>query len=106
MKKLAYLLSLVVMILSIAPCCALEDHSKQTKTAVGLKKQTSPTEDCCQDCSPFYTCGGCSGFMTSPLIGFSIQLQAVIPAHFNNAYLQSFADGIRPNIWQPPKYFS
>ncbi|MEJ5993362.1 DUF6660 family protein [Pedobacter sp. Du54] len=104
MKKFAFVLSFIVFVLSIAPCCALADHVTQSDSKAVLKQQkSSQDEDCCQDCSPFYTCGTCGGFMATPLISFTAPQPTLLPIFFNLRYLQSFVDGIAQNIWQPPK---
>jgi len=91
-------------VLSIAPCCAIDDHFKQKEAKIALKSQnTSQDEDCCQDCSPFYTCGTCGGFMVTPAISFDAPSPTLVPTLFNPRYFQSFADGMVKNIWQPPK---
>lgn len=89
--------------LSIAPCCALDDHFQQTDSKTTVEKNAASNEDCCQECSPFYTCGTCGGFMVIPLISFNTPAPTLLPTAFNPTYLQSFADGMDQNIWQPPK---
>jgi hypothetical protein len=91
-------------VLSIAPCCALADHVRESESKTAFKSQNATQdEDCCQDCSPFYTCGTCGGFMVEHLITFKAPSPTLIPTLFNPRYLQSFADGMDQNIWQPPK---
>ena len=103
-KPLAFILSLIVIVLSVAPCCALTEHIKEAEEKIVPENQNpDQDEDCCQDCSPFYRCGTCGGFMATSLISFNTPASTLIPTSFNNAYFQSFADGIDQNIWQPPK---
>ncbi|RYZ19859.1 MAG: hypothetical protein EOO10_23860 [Chitinophagaceae bacterium] len=104
MKKLAVILSLVVFVLSIAPCCALDDHFRQAEASKTFKTNSNTqSEDCCLDCSPFYTCGTCGGFMISSLTGFTAPPPTLLAAAFNPNHLQAFAEGVAQNIWQPPK---
>jgi hypothetical protein len=79
--------------LSVVPCCAFDEHEKQDAAA----------SECCEGCSPFYTCGTCTGFTALSLVGFSTLYQNLAPNQFNNRYLPSFAEGMNSNIWQPPK---
>lgn len=101
---MAFILSLVVLALSIAPCCALGNEEKPTKAQTTVKQQNeAQDEDCCHDCAPFYTCGTCAGFIVMPLTCFNAPSSMLIAQLFNPSYLQSFTAVITQNIWQPPK---
>jgi hypothetical protein len=114
MKFLSVILVVMVMGLSMAPCC-----TPVVKEIAGSVSQAEGGADCCtpgkkdpgdqesQDdpcgvCSPFYTCGTCTGF-TFHELKFYIPRPGVIletsyislDVRFDSEYFNS--------KWQPPK---
>ncbi|MES2416684.1 MAG: hypothetical protein V4541_00775 [Bacteroidota bacterium] len=103
MKTIALFLSLMVVVLSITPCCAIEDHLQQTRLEKQLATEKNPSDNCFIGCSPFYTCGTCSGLTVILFVGVTSPTLSIAPITFNNDYFQPYADGADRNIWQPPK---
>lgn len=63
MRVLAYILALMTLVLSAAPCCMLEDHPDSIWQE-SPESASAPGEDCPESkgpCSPFYACGACPG---------------------------------------------
>jgi hypothetical protein len=96
---------MVVLTLTITPCCALEEHQAHTESRE--KKEPShncpeKNDDCCKDCSPFYVCGTCAGFTFSgySLITFTTYLK---PEIHRSTYLMIELRQVLTSIWQPPK---
>lgn len=59
-------------------------------------------KDCCQDCSPFYTCGTCVGFTIEHpvVIRFGLYIKPVL---HHSVYHDNGLTLIPNTIWQPPK---
>ncbi|WP_367868348.1 DUF6660 family protein [Pedobacter sp. WC2423] len=101
-KFLTLLLSLIVLTLTIVPCCAVEKEDCTEQISVKTAQQTEKNEDCCKDCSPFYVCGTCVGFTISNSLAptFVIYLRAV---KHDSIYLTVELPQIHAVIWQPPQ---
>ncbi|TCC82697.1 hypothetical protein [Pedobacter hiemivivus] len=104
MKFLALFLSIVVITLTITPCCALEvaeTHAHETAQKEN-HECNEKSDECCKDCSPFYVCGTCIGFIftSEQVLTFAIQLK---PVQHNTAYIPVGLPIIPTVIWQPPK---
>ncbi|WP_345209490.1 hypothetical protein [Mucilaginibacter gynuensis] len=71
-----------------------------------MKKEAAnkPTQDKeCHACSPFFTCGTCTGFVAvKPLVHQAIRL-VLSPVKANTVYRQAHLQEISLSIWQPPK---
>ncbi|MGF1924536.1 MAG: DUF6660 family protein [Bacteroidia bacterium] len=104
MKTLALILSLLVLVLSVVPCCELARAFELNEAKILEDKQHPDAEESCYDeCSPFYTCSACGGVMLTQLAHFSSPAPTLIPPSFKHKYFPSFTDDIDQNIWQPPK---
>ena len=101
MKTLVLLLSIIVLVLSIAPCSACDkDKSICEKDC---KETSKHCDNNCKACSPFYSCGTCIGFVfpysisiNLPKEGSKISLKEIV---YQDVFISSFAN----TIWQPPK---
>ncbi|MES2426247.1 MAG: hypothetical protein V4560_04710 [Bacteroidota bacterium] len=96
MKFLCVLFSLMVMLLTVRPCCA---DNCAAKTTAG---KSASKEKECAGCSPFFSCGSCTGFIVTgnmPVISIPGP-DAVV--HFN-AYRTLYIKEISSPIWQPPQ---
>jgi hypothetical protein len=104
-KIFALLLAMVVLTLTVTPCCALEERQAHTESREKKEQHHNSPEkddDCCKDCSPFYVCGTCAGFTFSghSLTTFTIYLK---PEIHRSTYLMIELRQILTSIWQPPK---
>jgi len=102
MKILCFILSLQVFYLSIAPCCWDDNCNDEIKTEQTENHSNDQQEDGCNACSPFLTCGTCSGFIFSNL-GVDLKEIFIYNDKFVTFYKFQFADDFFANIWQPPK---
>ncbi len=60
MKVLLGCLALLALLLSVTPCCGFtceEEH-----TVCNNEQEDAKNQDDCDNCSPFYVCGSCTGF--------------------------------------------
>jgi len=106
-KAIALFLFIVVLSLTVMPCCAVKETVRHTAEAANLQKHDCNEEqpdDCCKDCSPFYVCGTCVGFVffMQQTIIFALP---VIPLKHSAFYIPVKLNHIPTAIWQPPKLF-
>jgi hypothetical protein len=103
-KYLCLLLSLFVLLISAAPCCS--DDCGQTEGKVAQKNQPGDSHqegDDCKACSPFLTCGSCSGFI-KPLPTPTLQAEVIdYQTELIDVYHFSFYPLVSSSFWQPPK---
>lgn len=102
MKILCFILSLQVFYLSIVPCCWDDNCNDEIKTEQTENHSNDKQEDGCNACSPFLTCGTCSGFVFSKLVFYFNKAQ-FSKSKFIAIYEPQFADDFFAKIWQPPK---
>jgi hypothetical protein len=114
MKFLSIFLAVLTLSLSSSPCC-VPDLSIHELEAVSSVEESSccathdeesegeESEAGCNNCSPFYTCGMCSGCTLSNFETFSI-----LSAYFENQYsslnASKFDSEYQQALWQPPKF--
>ena len=103
-KTLSLILLLYVLQVSSDPCCendlcASIIHS--TKTEQTNNHQESNDNE--GACSPFFTCGNCTGF-SFPISSFSLIVQSNIVGTLISNNQSSFSSEILCSIWQPPKF--
>lgn len=104
MKILCFILSLYVFFLSTVSCC-LDDNCNdeiETEYANNVQQDHDHEEENCNSCSPFLTCGTCSGFFTTSL---KIVLDEIIfiEGKVEVDYIPKFSEDFNGKIWQPPK---
>jgi hypothetical protein len=104
-KYLCLLLSLFVLLVSSAPCCC-QDDCGLSEDAVAQTDQSGdshPENDDCKACSPFLTCGSCSGFI-KPLPVPTFQGEGL---GFQRDLVDAYHFALYPigasSFWQPPK---
>jgi hypothetical protein len=106
-KFLIFFLSIMVLALSTVPCCVIEKNpvaviKTGTKNTQGKPQQGS--DGCCDNCSPFVTCGSCAGFFVPKHIMVAFPTTAIetrIKAPLS--YQQPFLKDVVLSIWLPPK---
>jgi len=104
MKVMVSILSFIVVILSTLPCYAYDNEVKHQ-----IEKQCDDHSRKCDDtcngnCSPFYSCGTCIGFVfnfTSSLLIIKPipNTTSELPVSYNSPFHSDFFC----KIWQPPK---
>ncbi len=99
MKVLAFILSAYLLFLFAVPCCSFDNcpEDKMEQTADHKKGDGD-----CGNCSPFFTCTGCSGF-TASVESSSFEISnTIFPRHYTGFILSSIPD-VHYDFWQPPK---
>ena len=102
MKLAVTILALFVLALSVVPCCAQDscNDSPEGTEQTDCSNQGAKDHNC--PCSPFFSCGSCTGFVfvSNPKISESIvtAITSKVPG-----YCQNFTTDFFGKIWQPPK---
>jgi hypothetical protein len=100
MKLLCLILSFYVAFLSTTPCCT-DDKCNDDIDTEQTNHHSEESKDC-NSCSPFFTCGACSGFVFSNA-GFYFGEVTFVLKEFVSVYNTQFLDEFVTKIWQPPK---
>jgi hypothetical protein len=87
------------MMLAAKPCCT--DNDCTVKKELADKSPLKEKE--CRDCSPFFTCGTCAGFVLSKPFTPNFKPFAQIAGKIYCAYQQPGIQQVASAIWQPPK---
>lgn len=102
MKTRCFILSFFIILLSTVPCCLDNNCNNEIETEYANNSPQDHKEGECTICSPFLTCGTCSGFVInslridiSEIPFFKDKSVAVNKFHFSNKFFNE--------IWQPPK---
>jgi len=102
MKILCFILSLYVLLLGTVPCCSDNNCNDQIKTENADNHSQDHKDSDRNTCSPFFTCGTCSGFV---FIRTRVDFKkaSFIQDKLITVYKSQFTDGYIAKIWQPPK---
>jgi len=106
MKVIAFILSAYLLFLFAVPCCSF-DNCPREKTAQTQEHEkgdgpASPAGRDCGNCSPFFTCTGCSGF-TVTVCEINSALSPFFPSNQYADYIVSPTVEADHDFWQPPK---
>ncbi|HYD20097.1 MAG TPA: hypothetical protein VEB40_01380 [Flavipsychrobacter sp.] len=92
----AFLLLVLVSAAAITPCCVYDDCATEASSAQQEEQETEA------DCSPFFACSGCAGFVetTKPI---QVEGLLLLPAmHYEQVYKHQ-AQCVYSSFWQPPR---
>ena len=99
MKVVAFILSAYLVFLLAIPCCSF-DNCPQERTAQTQKHEKGDGD--CGNCSPFFTCTGCSGITVS-IVEVDTGLTFFFSPNQYPGYIVSSIPDITYDFWQPPK---
>jgi len=102
MKTICFILSCYVSVLSVVPCCVddyCDDEIKIEESST--ENQDQNDDNSYNGCSPFITCGTCTGFTFSNA-DYNFQPITCVKSKFI-LYQQGFDKNYFTEIWQPPK---
>jgi hypothetical protein len=100
MRLLCVFLSALTLFLSSFPVCAYTSEHEQEQATCENDSNEEATD--CDDCSPFLTCGTCTGF-TLPFIDWYLSSFAEVSDIKHILFNQFFTGAYSFPIWQPPK---
>ena len=99
MKVVAFILSAYLLILFTVPCCAF-DNCLEEKMAHQTNHEKGAGD--CGNCSPFFTCPGCSGFTVSFQVN-NVEIISSFSDHQYAGYILAIIPDVHFDFWQPPK---
>ncbi|OGS69151.1 MAG: hypothetical protein A3F91_05305 [Flavobacteria bacterium RIFCSPLOWO2_12_FULL_35_11] len=79
-----------------------DNCNDEIKTAQSDNHSQDHKDSDCNACSPFFTCGTCSGFVFTRVV-VDFKEIPFIKAKFLAFYKSQFANNFFAKIWQPPK---
>ena len=95
---------LYVLLLSVRPCCTDEDCALQVPVKLEQAHIANQPSIACTGCSPFFSCGTCTGFIIAHPVMHSLAIDHLeINTTPLPAYLQPFVQEASQRIWQPPQ---
>jgi len=98
MKFASFVLAVMVLMLSVAPCCknncCIDDKTEQ--------KAAPQDNNCKGNCSPFFACGSCSGFSINFTFA-EIKKPLLQPATQRLVFRVDQLPTISLPVWQPPQ---
>lgn len=105
MKIVGFLLAFYLILLSVIPCCALDNCTEDEPALSSPPEQKANQEkedDSCDNCSPFFNCAGCA----TATIAFEPVSMEIIPIKTSSVYtgyIQTAVSEIEYDFWQPPR---
>jgi hypothetical protein len=102
MKILCFILSLYVLFQIAVPCCS-EDNCNEEMAIGHTDSPQEHEEGDCNTCSPFFTCGTCSGFVFTKWT-FNFKEVSFLKDKLVPVYIFPFPPHSFDKIWQPPKW--
>ena len=102
MKLFAFILSFLMIGLSVLPCPDEDFMCETGKTESGIHKEQDRQQDHENACSPFCHCTCCAGFSIThifPALTSLIQANTLLYP----SYLQGNLIEYSSSVWQPPK---
>ena len=104
MKIFGFIMTFLVLTLSILPCCNMANIINPGKGKIELTKSLSqPCDEEQDECSPFCNCTCCIGFSMNDITHtiFNIPVISNIPGI---SFLPEQIIDITLPIWQPPRF--
>lgn len=102
MKFAGYILSFYILLLSVVPCCALDDCPQDEAGTEQNSGHETGDDDDCKSCSPFFNCEGCATAIVSlETISFEA-IDPVVPKVYTG-FIASYIPIVHYDFWQPPK---
>jgi len=100
MKMFAFVMAIIVLVLSFMPCADANAMSKGVKTE--LKQNHFEGSNHMDDCSPFCQCACCSGFSINHKVPAFTPIIPFVSKPIS-PYLPSNIFKIALPVWQPPQ---
>jgi len=99
MKVITFILSVYLLFLFTIPCCIFDNCSDdKIEQAAGNKNRDGD----CGNCSPFFSCTGCTG-ATLSFEYTDLKLLPPIKDQNYAGYILSYIPDVHYEFWQPPR---
>ncbi|WP_218330750.1 DUF6660 family protein [Hydrotalea lipotrueae] len=102
MKIIAFILSIIVLVLSCMPCTDGANAMGNAKQVVVKQSHQQDNHSKTDSCSPFCSCSCCSGTPIPQTLGKLVLFKPESTKKYNPFY-SSFIEGVSLSIWQPPQ---
>jgi hypothetical protein len=103
MKLISILLATLILSFSAIPCCEAEDNCQEEILSNSSEStHHSGSEESNLPCSPFYSCGTCTGFSLISL-HFDSTWQITESSFLSSAYQSSISKAYKIALLRPPK---
>jgi hypothetical protein len=94
----------MILSLSTLPCCAEEDHcDEEIQLCENEKENSSEHEESEPPCSPFFSCGSCTGFNLTTIHFSKIDPPIVMSAQRKNGADAGMPQSFQTSILKPPR---
>jgi hypothetical protein len=104
MKVISIFLSVLILGLSAAPCCAAEDTChEEIESCKPEPPQPADNEESQLPCLPFFSCGSCTGFNVVTVEFSNLNSQVNLEPDFRSSYLLGIPQIYKPTLLKPPK---
>lgn len=99
MKIPGFILSVYMLLLAVFPCCLVDDCPDDKTVQTGTHQ---PGDRDCGNCSPFFSCEGCSfASATHEATLFDLALPGIKQVY--TVFKTPFVHDIHYEFWQPPR---
>ncbi|HRO69764.1 MAG TPA: hypothetical protein PK951_05265 [Chitinophagaceae bacterium] len=101
MKRLSYILLCYLLLLSVFPCCTIDECPNDKAIAEQAANHENGDEDC-GTCSPFFNCEGCASVPVT-VEQVSIRIDALPVQQVYTGFLSPSIPEVSYGFWHPPK---
>lgn len=103
MKVLVLILGIFCLLVSTYPCCIDDDCNDDSVESIA-KNEEDQQDDDCGLCSPFISCGSCTGFIPGSEDTLTIFDTQLIPtSNLFGITFKSVEAEFADRLWQPPQ---
>lgn len=94
---------LYVLLLAVKPCCTDDACIPLLPAKSGQLSKATKGPEPCSDCSPFFSCGQCVGFVVAKHVTYSLATVTERLVTSRPRYLAPHVYEVSQRIWQPPQ---
>ncbi|WBL26566.1 DUF6660 family protein [Zunongwangia sp. HGR-M22] len=102
MKIVVLITSILVIILSIIPCCSFKIDRNDEICVNSLETEEDDHNACDEPCSPFFNCGSCTGFAIQQNLEINF-IQDDVEIIDIISYQNSLTNSYQYSAFKPPK---
>ncbi|HET9745024.1 MAG TPA: DUF6660 family protein [Chitinophagaceae bacterium] len=99
MKVVSFILAVYLILLFAIPCCSFDNCPEEK---IVQTENHEMEDDDCGNCSPFFSCAGCSG-VTHSYSNTYFEMIPQDPINQYTGFILSSTPDVHYDFWQPPK---
>lgn len=104
MKLISIFLASIILSLTAIPCCGEESNCQEEfHSCADEENKAAESEDDDPPCSPFYSCGACTGFSLVSFQSINTTIQKNESAVIKSFYHLSLSEPYKLALLKPPK---